>query len=142
MTSETAPGAQHAPLPAPLAVPGTTIVFTKPEAFIREFGDQLDRIGRVNGAVLWVVENGTPVSFEQRSLPVEALEQPHNRYRLSDAAVQVITAQGIAIEVSRVAPWFGRPGGALQVRFIKLSAHYSRALTVDSLLHEFGVLSA
>lgn len=142
MTSQNSPGAQRAPLPTPLAVPGTTILFTDPAAYIREFGDQLDRIGRVNGAVLWVVENGTPASFEQRSLPVEALDQPHNRYTLADTAVQAINAQGIAIEVSRVAPWFGRPGGALQVRFVNLSAHYSRALTVDSLLHEFGVLSA
>lgn len=118
------------------------MLFTDPAAYIREFGEQLDRIGRVDGQVLWVVKNGTAASFEQRSLPVEALSQPHAAYHFADGAVQVLNAQGISIEVSRVAPWFGRPGGALQVRFVKLGTHYSRALTVDSLLHEFGVLSA
>ncbi len=142
MTSPTPEGAQFAPLPTPLAVSGTTVLFTDPAAYIREFGVELDRIGRVDGQVLWVVENGAPASFEQRSLPVEALGDPYARYSLADAAVQVINSQGIVIEVSRVAPWFGRPGGALQVRFVKRGALYSRALTVDSLLNEFEVISA
>lgn len=66
----------------------------------------LDRIGALDGFLLFPA--GT--SFEARSLPVSALNQPLHEF---------VTATTIRYEVQRVAPWFGRPGGGLRFSVIE-----------------------
>jgi len=66
----------------------------------------LDRIGALDGFLLFPA--GT--SFEARSLPVSALNQPLHEF---------VTATTIRFEVQRVAPWFGRPGGGLRFSIVE-----------------------
>jgi hypothetical protein len=76
----------------------------------------VDRIGHPGGEYLAVMENGIPATFEQRSLPIGALDKPYHQYTFVDDAADLINRDGVTIEVSRVAPAFGRDGGAIQMR--------------------------
>lgn len=66
----------------------------------------VDRIGALDGFLLFPAG----ASFEARSLPVSALNQPVHEF---------VTATTIRFEVQRVAPWFGRPGGGLRFSVIE-----------------------
>ncbi|MBB3157814.1 hypothetical protein FHS07_001498 [Microbacterium proteolyticum] len=61
----------------------------------------LDRIGALDGFFLYPART----SFEARSLPPSAVDQPLHEF---------LTATTIRFEVQRTAPWFGRPGGGLR----------------------------
>jgi hypothetical protein len=85
------------------------------DAFERDYGIPgegipADRIGRLDGDYLAVMRDGIPASFESRSLPIYSLTQPYRQYMLAGTL-----PEGWTIEVSEVAPAFGREGGALQV---------------------------
>ncbi|OKH73292.1 hypothetical protein EB72_19370 [Mycobacterium sp. SWH-M1] len=91
------------------AVPGTRVKYESGEAFIRDYGPHLDRIGGPRGAYLGVMPEGIAPSFESRALPVASLDLPYNAYSIS------ALPSGWSIEVSQITPAFGRDGGALQV---------------------------
>ncbi len=92
------------------AVPGTRAAYGSAQAFIEDFGNRIDRVGGIEGKYFGVLENGMPASFEERSLPVASLGEPYLQYRLSG-----MLPEGWTIEVSEVAPAFGRDGGGLQM---------------------------
>ncbi|ORV95443.1 hypothetical protein AWC11_00065 [Mycobacterium interjectum] len=94
------------------AVPGTRVAYTDPGKFLRDYGSQLDRIGKTDGRYLAVMEHGQPASWEQRSLHVDSLREPYNVYTFGDLP------EGWTIEVSEVSPGVGQPGGSIQVRIL------------------------
>ncbi len=115
------------------AVAGTTVSTTDVGAFAREHGRFVDRIGYERGGYLAVDPAGGPVSFEQRSLPAGDVAKPHHRYEFTGHL-----PDGWQIETSQVAPWFGRQGGATQVRVIMSNG---RAARIEDLLDsEYYVL--
>jgi hypothetical protein len=94
---------------------GSRVTYTDTGAFVERFGSRLDRIGDPGGTYLAVMENGVPATFEQRSLPPTSLNNSYHQYTFADNAVELMQRDGINIEVSRIAPAFGREGGGLQV---------------------------
>lgn len=101
------------------AVPGSRVVYSDPAEFLRTYGVQVDRIGKPDGKYLGLIEDGKPASFEQRGLPVASLEEPYHQYRFTEASARLIKEDGLRIEISRIAPAFGREGGGLQVRVLE-----------------------
>lgn len=91
------------------AVPGSRVLYDSGEAFLRDFGPHLDRIGKDSGSYLGVMPDGNPPSFESRSLPISSLDLSYESFSLASLPADW------SIEVSRIAPAFGRDGGALQV---------------------------
>jgi hypothetical protein len=110
------------------ATPGLRIDFTDGTTFIEQYGAQLDRMGAPRGDFMSFPE--TP--FEQRSLPPSNLRDPYSIYELSGSL-----PSGARIEVSEIAPAFGRPGGGLQVRVLDADG---APMTVDQMIDE-GVLA-
>lgn len=91
------------------AVPGSRVVYESGDAFLRDYGQHLDRIGRESGTYLGVMPDGVAPSFEARGLPISSLNQEYDRYVLAELP------ETWSIEVSQIAPAFGRDGGGLQV---------------------------
>ncbi|WP_146929727.1 TNT domain-containing protein, partial [Cellulomonas xylanilytica] len=104
------------------AVPGSRIEFTDADRFMEVYGDQFDRIGPESGDFLGVPPGAT---FGERALPPGHLNRPVHDYSFSGHL-----PPGVTIEVSEIAPAFGRPGGGIQVRFM----NGDTALTVDEML--------
>jgi Tuberculosis necrotizing toxin len=90
------------------AVPKRRLDFTDVAQFKAHYGDVLDRFGGENGK--YFSPDGTP--FEARALPPGSLGQPYVRMRLGDLP------PNWKVEVSEVAPAFGREGGGLQIRVL------------------------
>ena len=90
-------------------VKGHRLEFTDFDEFQNHYGDVLDRFGDEGGR--YFSPDGTP--FEARSLPPGSLQQPYLRMRLSGEL-----PPNWKIEVSEVAPAFGRDGGGLQIRIL------------------------
>jgi hypothetical protein len=82
--------------------------FTDVNEFKTHYGDVLDRFGGENGK--YFSPDGTP--FEARALPPGSLGQPYVRMRIGELP------PNWKIEVSEVAPAFGRDGGGLQIRVL------------------------
>ena len=61
----------------------------------------VDRIGTLDGFLLYP----TGTSFEARSLPVTALDQPLQKF---------VTTDGIRVRATVTPPWFGRDGGGVR----------------------------
>lgn len=112
------------------AVPGTRVMYESGEAFLRDHGQHLDRIGGSRGAYLGVMPDGVPPSFESRALPITSLDLPYHTYTFSELP------DGWSIEVSKIAPAFGRDGGALQVLVFNSKGE---KMIIDQLL-DIGVL--
>jgi hypothetical protein len=91
------------------AVPGSRVLYDSGEAFLRDYGPHLDRIGGDNGRYLGVMPDGIPPSFEARALPVTSLDLPYQQFKLTELP------EGWTIEISKIAPAFGRDGGGMQV---------------------------
>lgn len=89
----------------------TRRIFADVRAFIRHCGDQLDRVGRDSGRYLGLTPDGVPARWEERAPPVGTLSELHHSYRLTGHL-----PVGWEIEVSRIAPGFGHPGGGLQIQ--------------------------
>ncbi len=96
-----------------LAVGGAVAITSDVRVFARRYGRFVDRVGDERGSYLFVEPAGGPVGFEQRSLPAGDVAKPHRRYEFTGHL-----PDGWWVEVSQVAPWFGRPGGAVQVRVL------------------------
>ena len=94
------------------ATPGSIVGYDDYDAFISNYGPHLDRIGYPGGEYLSVQPNGAAPSFAERSLPIESMGKEYHQYNFSGTL-----EPGWRIEVSEVAPAFGQPGGAKQVRF-------------------------
>ena len=113
------------------AVPGRRYDFSSAQEFTARFGADLDRMGRTGGDFMSFP--GTP--FEARSLPGSNLSSPYLSLRLTGDL-----PPHLRIEVSEVAPAFGREGGGLQVRVIDITEPGKlRALPIDELRRQ-GVL--
>ncbi|UVI52124.1 TNT domain-containing protein [Mycobacterium lentiflavum] len=113
------------------AVPGTKVAFTDLDQFAKFYGRELDRIGKDSGKFLAAMEDGRPVSWEERALHVNSLADPYHAYVLENVP------KGWKIEVSEVAPGLGQPGGSIQVRILDSAG---RAMTVEELIEIGGVL--
>ncbi|GEK23166.1 TNT domain-containing protein [Cellulomonas xylanilytica] len=111
------------------AVSGTRVQFTDADRFVDSYGEKFDRVGRPSGAFLGIPPGA---SFGSRALPPSTLDESLTSYTFNRRALP----PDVTIEVSQIAPAFGRPGGALQVRFIK----DGKAVTVEELVG-WGVLS-
>jgi Tuberculosis necrotizing toxin len=105
-------------------VPGHRVHFTDVVEFKQHYEDVLDRFGDDGGR--YFSPDGTP--FEQRALPPENLNKPYTRMRLADEF-----PPGWKIEVSQVAPAFGREGGGLQIRILDGSGQAMRMSDLESL---------
>lgn len=92
------------------AVPGTRIAFTSAKDFTAVYGNHVDRIGRPRGDYLGVPPGD---AFDRRALPPDSLGLPLHEYVFSGTL-----PEGWTIEVSKVAPGFGRSGGGTQVRVL------------------------
>ena len=94
------------------ALAGSKVGFNSLERFQEFYGQSLDRIGDENGSYLAVMEEGKSASWEARSLHVDSLSKPLHLYTMTQLP------EGWMIEVSKIEPALGQPGGALQVRMI------------------------
>ena len=83
--------------------------FTSVEEFQAHYGDVLDRLGAEGGRYMSLPET----SFEARALPPGSLNEPLLTMRLTGEL-----PPNTVIEVSEVAPAFGRKGGGLQIRIL------------------------
>lgn len=92
------------------AVPGSRVQYTSIEAFTRDYGRHLDRIGSPRGHYLTLRPDGISPSFESRCLPVTSLKDRLHAYELTD-----LLPGGWVVEIYEAAPAFGRDGGGLQV---------------------------
>jgi hypothetical protein len=111
------------------AVRGTTVAFDDLGSYVSHYGAQLDRIGYPGGEYLGVRLDGNPASFEQRGLPVSSLGKPYSQYDLSTTSLP----KGWKIEVSEIAPAFGRGGGGVQMRVIDRNGE---VMSVKALLNK------
>jgi len=91
------------------AVKAHRLQFSDVGEFQKHYGDVLDRLGDDGGK--YFSPDGTP--FEARALPPDSLGKPYLRMRLAGEL-----PPGWRIEVSEVAPAFGRDGGGLQIRIL------------------------
>jgi hypothetical protein len=91
------------------AVKDRRLEFSDVGEFQKHYGNVLDRFGDEGGR--YFSPDGTP--FEARALPPDSLGKPYLRMRLAGEL-----PPGWRIEVSEVAPAFGRDGGGLQIRIL------------------------
>ncbi|BBZ79954.1 hypothetical protein MANY_52910 [Mycolicibacterium anyangense] len=94
------------------AAADTRVRFSSIRAVIEHFGSKLDRIGWPGGEYLGIMENGVPAAFEARGLPIGSLDKPYYQYTLTG-----LLPDGWSVEVSEIAPAFGRDGGGMQLVF-------------------------
>lgn len=107
------------------AVPGSRIDFSSVDEFTAHYGDVLDRMGGRGGGFMSIP--GIP--FDARALPGSNLGAPYLTMRFTGDL-----PPNLRIEVSEVAPAFGREGGGLQVRVIDISGDGTvKALSVKEL---------
>ncbi len=110
------------------AVAGTRVAYSDFEQFVKDYGNQFDRIGDDKGKYLGLIENGRPASWEERAMHVDSLRQPYNTYTLDHLP------EGWKIEVSEIASGVGQPGGGLQVRIMDENKQFwpiEQLLTID-----------
>ncbi|MFC9559246.1 glycohydrolase toxin TNT-related protein, partial [Agromyces sp. NPDC056965] len=101
---------------------GSFVEYHDVDSFIADYGDELDRMGGPWGSFL----SFPGTAFEMRSLPPSNLSDPYSVYEMTGRL-----PAGVRIEVSEIAPAFGRDGGGMQVRILDASG---QPMTVDELL--------
>jgi hypothetical protein len=113
------------------AVLGRRLHFTDVAAFQKHYGDALDRFG---GDGKYFSPEGT--SFEDRALAPGSLGDPYHRLQLTGEL-----PPNWKIEVSQVAPAFGRDGGGLQIRILDANGQALRMSELEKLglLKRIGV---
>jgi hypothetical protein len=99
------------------SVRGSRVQYSTIAAAVRDYGATVDRIGPECGAIMHLRIDGNASTFEERSLPVSALSLRYTMYTLNPDAPGGLP-EGWALELSKVAPAFGREGGAIQVKFV------------------------
>jgi Tuberculosis necrotizing toxin len=105
------------------AVKGRRLQITDVAEFQKHYGDVLDRFG---GDGKYFSPDGTP--FEARALPPDSLGKPYTRMRIADEL-----PPGWKVEVSEVAPAFGREGGGLQIRILDANSQAMRMSELQAL---------
>lgn len=94
-------------------MPGSIVTFESVDAFRAVYGDvRLDRIGNERGRYFSI--EGTP--FRERALPPGTLRDTYATMDLTSLPPNA------RIEVSRIAPAFGQPGGGLQIRILDMDS--------------------
>lgn len=88
---------------------GSFVEFDNIADFKAHYGESLDRFGHDGGKFLSFPE----MSFESRALPPSNVSATYSVFEIGDSL-----PDGYRIEVSEIAPAFGRDGGGLQVRFL------------------------
>jgi hypothetical protein len=113
------------------AVLGRRLHFNDVAAFQKHYGDALDRFG---GDGKYFSPEGT--SFEDRALAPGSLGDPYHRLQLTGEL-----PPNWKIEVSQVAPAFGRDGGGLQIRILDANDQALRMSELEKLglLKRIGV---
>jgi hypothetical protein len=94
------------------ALEGSKLAFNDFEQYRTFYGQQIDRVGDEKGAYLAVMEDGKSAFWEDRSLHVDSLSKALHAYTIDHLP------DGWKIEVSKIEPAVGQPGGAIQVRII------------------------
>jgi len=94
------------------ALEGTKVAFNDLEQYKKFYGQQLDRIGDNDGKYLGVVEDEKFASWERRAMHVDSLGKPLHSYTIDNLP------EGWQVEVSKIEPAVGQPGGAMQVRIM------------------------
>jgi Tuberculosis necrotizing toxin len=94
------------------AVEGSRVAYDSTDAFIRDNGSSVDRVGDPTGNYLGVKVDGQPASLEERGLPYTNVEDARHDYSFTGKALP----EGWTIHVSEAAPAFGHDGGAIQVQ--------------------------
>lgn len=92
------------------AVRGTRVEYSSIEAFIRDYGVHLDRLGGWDGKYLGLRPDGVSIDFESRGLPISALKENLQTYEFTGVLPGMWK-----IEISEIAPAFGREGGGMQL---------------------------
>jgi hypothetical protein len=95
----------------PYALPGTVHDLSPAEIKSRLDGQIWDRLGHPGGK--WLAPEGTP--YPERALPPGSLDREYHGYRVH---AENPLPSGWSIEESRVAPWFGQPGGGPQFKLV------------------------
>lgn len=111
---------------------GEPTVYSSVEAYIRDFGGDVDRIGHPDGNFLGVIEDGHPASFEERSLRPDSVNDHYYQYEFTEDPLP----EGWTIKSGKAAPWGQQPGGATQLQVIKDNG---KAASITDLL-EKGIL--
>jgi len=93
------------------AVRGSRVHYDDWDAFQRDYGTEMDRIGHPGGSYIGMKEDGVSPSFEQRALPASSLEKEFHNYSAGGTL-----PEGWKVEASEIAPGFAQPGGGVQVR--------------------------
>ena len=113
------------------AAEGTIRTYSSYDDLQADFGQvKLDRIGPNGGGYLAI--EGTP--WHMRGLPVDTLGKELHHFELDRLP------EGLKIEVSEIAPAFGRPGGGTQLRFLDITQGLEpKAIGVDELIRREGL---
>ncbi|QAY60099.1 DUF4237 domain-containing protein [Microbacterium protaetiae] len=114
------------------AVRGSRVHYDDWDAFQRDYGTEMDRIGHPGGSYIGVKEDGVSPSFEQRSLPTSSLQKEFHNYQTGGSL-----PGGWKVEASEIAPGFGHQGGGIQLRVLDASGN---PVNVATLL-KMGLLS-
>ena len=111
---------------------GDPTVYTSVEDYVRDFGGDVDRIGHPAGNYLGAIEDGTPASFEERSLQPTSVNDYYYQYEFTGEQLP----EGWTIKSGKVAGWGQQPGGATQLQVL---ADDGKPVSVNRLLQE-GIL--
>ncbi|MFE7845750.1 TNT domain-containing protein [Microbacterium sp. NPDC057407] len=109
------------------AVRGSRVQYTDIDAFVRDYGVSLDRIGPPSGDYLGLRPDGVPATFEQRGLPVSSLKK-----QVFNCELTGYLPDNWSIEISEIAPAFGQPGGGLQLLIRDAAGNKLPVSTLDA----------
>ena len=102
------------------AVPGTEHTVT-PGA-----GTVVDRIGGMGGE--YFSPRDTP--FGERSLPPDRVSLQRRYWEIDESHPDLASGR-LRLEESRIAPWFGQPGGGQQYRFLDAEGNPLKAFELE-----------
>lgn len=111
---------------------GDPTIYSSVEDYVRDFGGDVDRIGHPAGNYLGAIEDGTPASFEERSLQPSSVNDYYYQYEFTGEQLP----EGWTIKSGKVAGWGQQPGGATQLQVL---GDDGKPVSVDRLLQE-GIL--
>lgn len=93
---------------------GDPTIYSSVEDYVRDFGGDVDRIGHPAGNYLGAIEDGTPASFEERSLQPSSVNDYYYQYEFTGEQLP----EGWTIKSGKVAGWGQQPGGATQLQVL------------------------
>ena len=111
---------------------GDPTIYSSVEDYVRDFGGDVDRIGHPAGNYLGAIEDGTPASFEERSLQPTSVNDYYYQYEFTGEQLP----EGWTIKSGKVAGWGQQPGGATQLQVL---GDDGKPVSVNRLLQE-GIL--